>query len=147
MDGEARVRELPDLLSRKKAVAALDDAARAAGDSERERLRAMGQAYVCFAAEHPALFRIITRAEFIRRDDPAFAVSYQATFDMVKDTVVAAQGEGWGRDLDPMALVITSWSTAHGLATLWLDGALEDRIGSVDLEATAEHVFEVLTSA
>ena len=30
--------------------AALDDAARAAGDSEQERLRAMGQAYVCFAA-------------------------------------------------------------------------------------------------
>ncbi len=37
-------------------------------------------------------------------------------------------------------------STAHGLATLWLDGALEDRIGPVDLEATAEHVFEVLTA-
>jgi len=126
--------------------AALDAAARAAGNSEQERLRAMGQAYVCFAAEHPALFRIITRAEFIRRDDPAFAVSYQATFDRVKSTVVAAQGEGWGQNMDPMALVITAWSTAHGLATLWLDGVLEDRVGPVDLDAITEHVFEVLTA-
>jgi AcrR family transcriptional regulator len=126
--------------------AALAGAARAAGDAEQERLRAMGTAYVRFAAEHPALFRIITRAEFIRRDDPAFAASYQATFDMVKDTVVAAQGEGWGQDMDPMALVITAWSTAHGLATLWLDGVLEDRVGPVDLDAITEHVFEVLTA-
>jgi AcrR family transcriptional regulator len=125
----------------------LADAARDVGGPEREKLRAMGEAYVRFAAEHPALFRIITRSEFMRRHDTEFAASYQATFDMVKDRVVAAQSEGWGRNLDPMALVITAWSTAHGLATLWLEGALEDRVGPVDLEAMAEHVFEVLTAA
>jgi len=125
---------------------ALAEAARDTGGSEPEKLRAMGEAYVRFAAERPALFRIITRSEFIRRDEPEFAASYQATFDMVKDRVVEAQREGWGRNLDPMALVITAWSTAHGLATLWLDGALEDRIGPFDLEAMSEHVFEVLTA-
>ena len=101
-------------------------------------------AYVCFAAEHPALFRIITRSEFIRRDDPEFSASYQSTIDTVKDAVIAAQREGWGRAMDPMALVITAWSTAHGLATLWLDGVLEDRVGPVDLEAVAAHAYEVL---
>jgi AcrR family transcriptional regulator len=124
--------------------ATLSDAAREAGGSEREKLRAIGMAYVCFAAEHPALFRIITRSEFIRRDDPEFSASYQSTIDTVKDAVIAAQREGWGRDMDPMALVITAWSTAHGLATLWLDGVLEDRVGPVDLEAVAAHAFEVL---
>ncbi len=124
--------------------ATLSDAAREAGDSEREKLRAIGMAYVCFAAEHPARFRIITRSEFIRRDAPEFSASYQSTIDMVKDAVIAAQREGWGRDMDPMALVITAWSTAHGLATLWLDGVLEDRVGPVDLEAVAAHAFEVL---
>jgi AcrR family transcriptional regulator len=124
----------------------LADAARDAGGTETEKLRAMGEAYVRFAAEHPALFRIITRSEFIRRDDAEYDASNQATFEMVKNAVVAAQSEGWGRNLDPTALVITAWSTAHGLATLWLDGALEDRIGPVDLEPMAEHVFEVLTA-
>jgi len=124
--------------------ATLSDAAREAGGSEREELRAIGMAYVCFAAEHPALFRIITRSEFIRRNAPEFSASYQSTIDMVKDAVIAAQREGWGRDMDPMALVITAWSTAHGLATLWLDGVLEDRVGPVDLEAVAAHAFEVL---
>ena len=124
--------------------ATLSDAAREAGGSEREELRAIGMAYVCFAAEHPALFRIITRSEFIRRNAPEFSASYQSTIDMVKDAVIAAQREGWGRDMDPMALVITAWSSAHGLATLWLDGVLEDRVGPVDLEAVAAHAFEVL---
>jgi hypothetical protein len=103
-------------------------------------------AYVLFAAQHPALFRIITRSELIHGDDPEFIASSQATFDLVKDAVIAAQSEGWGRDMDPVALVITAWSTAHGLATLWLDGVLEDRAGPIDLEAATAHVLRVMTS-
>ena len=132
--------------SMERFAATLSEAAREAGDSALDRLRAIGRAYVLFAAQNPAHFSIVTRFELIHREDAAFAASYQATFDMVKDRVVEAQREGWGRNLDPMALVITAWSTAHGLATLWLDGALEDRIGPFDLEAMSEHVFEVLTA-
>jgi hypothetical protein len=33
---------------------------------------------------------------------------------------------------------------AHGLATLWLDGTLEDRVGPVDIEAIAGRAFDVL---
>jgi AcrR family transcriptional regulator len=124
--------------------ATLSEAAREAGDSAREQLRAIGMAYVGFAAEQPALFRIITRSELIRRDAPEFSASYQSTIDMVKGAVIAAQREGWGRNRDPMALVITAWSIAHGLATLWLDGVLEDRVGPVHLEAVAAQVFDVL---
>jgi AcrR family transcriptional regulator len=116
--------------------ATLAHAARESRGSERNKLRAIGMAYVCFAAEHPALFRIITRSEFIHRDDPEFSASYQSTIDMVKDTVIAAQREGWGRDMDPMALVITAW-----------DGVLEDRVGPVDLQSIADQVFEILTAA
>jgi hypothetical protein len=32
----------------------------------------------------------------------------------------------------------------HGLATLWLDGTLEDRIGPVDIEAIAVGAFDVV---
>ena len=126
--------------------AALSEAARGAGNSARERLRSIGVAYVRFAAQNPAHFLIVTRSELIRRDDDAFAASYQATFDMVEDAVRAAQQEGWGRNMDLMALVIAAWSAAHGLATLWLDGALEDRVGSIDLEAVTQRVVRVLTA-
>jgi AcrR family transcriptional regulator len=125
---------------------ALSAAARDAGGSALQRLRAMGMAYVLFAAQHPALFRMITRSEFIHGDDPEFVASSQATFDMVKDAVIAAQGEGWGQNMDPVTLVITAWSTAHGLATLWLDGVLEDRAGPIDLEAATAHVLNVMTA-
>jgi len=33
---------------------------------------------------------------------------------------------------------------AHGLATLWLDGTLEDRIGPVDVEAIAAATFDLV---
>ena len=127
-------------------AATLLESAREAGDSALERVRAMGRAYVRFATQHPAYFSIVTRFELIREDDAAFASSYQATFDTVRDAVSAAQREGWERDTDPIALVIACWSAVHGLATLWLDGALEDRVGPVDIEATAAQVVRVITS-
>jgi len=45
-----------------------------------------------------------------------------------------------------MALVITCWSAVHGLATLWLDGALEDRVGPLDLETITEQVVRIVTT-
>jgi len=122
------------------------EAAREAGDSGLERVRAIATAYVRFAAQNPAYFRIVTRFELIRRHDAVFARAYQATFDMVRDAVSAAQQEGWRTHMDPLALVITSWSAAHGLATLWLDGTLEDRVGPVDLEAVTDQVVHVVTT-
>jgi AcrR family transcriptional regulator len=82
----------------------------------------------------------------LRAIGPEFAASYQATFDLVKDAVCAAQGEGWRRSMDPMALVITCWSAVHGLSTLYLDGVLEDRMGPIDLETAAAQVMAVVIS-
>jgi len=124
----------------------LSEASREAGDSELDRLRAIGRAYVRFAAENPAQFSIVTRFELIRSGDAEFAASYQATFDLVKDAVCAAQREGWRRSMDPTALVITCWSAVHGLATLYLDGVLEDRVGPIHLETAAAQVMTVVIS-
>jgi len=125
---------------------ALSEAAREAGDSALDRLRAIGRAYVRFAAQNPAYFRIVTRFELIHGDDAEFAASYQVIFDMVKDAVCAAQREGWSRSMDPMALVIACWSAVHGLSNLYLDGVLEDRVGPIDLETAAAQVVAVVTS-
>ncbi len=127
-------------------AAGLSEAGQEAGGPALEQLRAIGRAYVRFAAQNPAYFSLVTHLELIRRGDTAFAASYQATFDMVKDAVCAAQQEGWRPSMDPMALVVACWSAFHGLATLYLDGVLEDRIGPVDLETTAAQVAMVVIS-
>jgi len=126
--------------------ATLSEASGEAGGSALDRLRAIGRAYVRFAAQNPAHFGIVTRFELIRGGDAEFAASYQATFDLVKDAVCTAQGEGWRRSMDPMALVITCWSAVHGLSTLYLDGVLEDRMGPIDLETAAAQVMAVVIS-
>ena len=132
--------------SMERFATALSEASREAGGSALDRLRAIGRAYVRFAAQNPAQFSIVTRFELIRSADAEFAASYQATFDLVKDAVCAAQQEGWRRSMDPTALVTTCWSAVHGLATLYLDGVLEDRVGPIDLETASAQVMAVVIS-
>ena len=132
--------------SMERFATSLSKASREAGGSALDRLRAIGRAYVRFAAQNPAQFSIVTRFELIRSGDAEFAASYQATFDSVKDAVCAAQREGWRRSMDPMALVITCWSAVHGLSTLYLDGVLEDRVGPIDLETAAAQVMAAVIS-
>lgn len=85
------------------------------------RLAALLEAYVRFATEHPEQFRILFLADREGRggaesmaelaDTPAFGVA----------TEVLARGASGGElraDLDPVAVLLTLWATAHGIATL-----------------------------
>lgn len=114
------------------------------GDSALDRYRAMGRCYVRFAIDNPAHFHIMTRPEFYSTGDEAFARGYQEFFDTMREAAAAAQRENGPAGLDPQAFLIATWATAHGLATLWLDGTLEDRIGPVDIEATGDAAFDLL---
>lgn len=113
-------------------------------DSALERYRAMGRCYVHFALEQPAYFHIMGRPEFYSAGDEAFARGYQSFFDTMSEAAAAAQRETGVEGLDPRAFLISTWAMAHGLATLWLDGTLEDRIGPVDIEAVAAGAFDVV---
>jgi len=123
--------------------AALTEAARQAGSSL-ERYRAIGRCYVRFAIENPAHFHIMGRPEFYSAGDDEFSRSYQELFSMMNDAAADALRETGVTGLDPQAFLISTWAMAHGLATLWLDGTLEDRIGPVDIEAIAAGAFDVV---
>ena len=114
------------------------------GDSALERYRAIGRCYVRFAIENPAYFHIVGRPEFYSAGDEAFSRGYQEFFDTMSEAAAAAQRESGVQELDPQAFLISTWAMAHGLATLWLDGTLEDRIGPVDIEAIAARAFDVV---
>ena len=114
------------------------------GDTALDRYRAMGRSYVRFAIENPAHFHIVGRPEFYRAGDEGFSRGYQELFDTLSEAAAAAQREGHVEGLDPQAFLVSTWAMAHGLATLWLDGTLEDRIGPVDIEAIAAAAFDVV---
>jgi hypothetical protein len=107
----------------------------------------MGRSYVHFAIAYPAYFHIMGRPEFYSAADETFARGYQSFFDTMSEAAAAAWRETGVEGLDPQAFMISTWAMAHGLATLWLDGTLEDRIGPVDIEAVAAGAFDVVFSS
>jgi len=93
------------------------------------RFEACGLGYFRFAAEHPAHFRIMFRSE---SHDPRRAEIQRAAGDAMRvlfQCVLSAQTAGLAPAGDPWPLVIMSWSTAHGVAALWVDGALSRSLG------------------
>ncbi|HEY2191362.1 MAG TPA: TetR/AcrR family transcriptional regulator [Actinomycetospora sp.] len=118
--------------------AELATALRAAVEGRREpadAVRALGSAYLAFAAAHPALYSAMFESAalpFAREDTPA---PLREAFVVVRDTLApAAPG-------DPDRHAEVGWATLHGLATLGRagrlppDGAADRLAHAVDLLA------------
>jgi len=93
--------------------AALDDAT--------ARLAALGRAYVSFATQHRGYFRVMFRGDLRGAD---LERARPRAFQLLRDAVHDCQRSGAAPAGDWQPLVLTAWSTVHGLATLWIDGAL-----------------------
>jgi hypothetical protein len=63
-------------------------------------------------------------------DDPELQAVADASFDVLVDHVRAELGPKASID-DIRARAASMWSLAHGLATLMIDGPLEDKIGPI----------------
>jgi AcrR family transcriptional regulator len=85
------------------------------------RLEALGRAYVSFAVAHPGYFRVMFHGEAMTSGPTGPSLR---AFHLLRDAVVACQAAGAAPKGDPAPLVLTAWSAVHGLATLWVDGAL-----------------------
>jgi AcrR family transcriptional regulator len=109
------------------------------GDDPQRRFGWLGWAYVMFAAEHRAYFEVMFRPELLRKSDAALAEASLAAYQLLLESVRAALGDPTPDELALHATV--SWSEAHGLATLWLDGNLAHYAGLSDLDALARKVF------
>ena len=95
------------------------------GDSPGERLLAVGHAYVMFATEHPDYFAVMFRPEPSEGDcDPGDAAEQGAWRHLV-DGIVACQQVGLAPRGEPLPIAIHLWSLVHGLASLWVLGALQ----------------------
>jgi AcrR family transcriptional regulator len=107
---------------------ALRAAVAGAPEDDLARLAATGSAYVRFALEQPAAFRIMFRPELRSGDvapvdSPAITAAGRVAFEVLRTEVVRGQTAGLLRPDSPEELALTAWSVMHGLSTLIIDGA------------------------
>ncbi|MFI6779727.1 TetR/AcrR family transcriptional regulator [Micromonospora sp. NPDC050276] len=96
-------------------------------------LLAAGVAYVDFAVRHRAHFEVMFRPELHRADDAELIAARERAGAALRSAVAALPAGGVPADAGRDALA--AWSIAHGFATLWLAGALPDRVGDNPREA------------
>lgn len=100
-------------------AAAMETAASA--EDPQKALVDIGVAYVAYAVDHPALFRLMFGEE-CRSGDPALRSARDAAYGLLQAAVARAYPD---RAQD--ALILGCWSLTHGLASLFLNGRLEGR--------------------
>ena len=97
----------------------------------RDRLDAMGEAYVAFARANPALFLLMFRSERLDPTRPSLADALARASALLTR---AAGGFVAGKEqptLDQVADAVRAWSMVHGFAMLLLDGRLDATLSSL----------------
>lgn len=109
----------------------------------RERLTALGKAYVAFALAQPAHFKLMFRSEWVKAEKHEEArACAEGAFETLAGAIAdVARLEG--RGVDQTALLM-AWSMAHGLATLMLECKVEKVCGPDPAAqlAAADAVFD-----
>lgn len=98
--------------------------AEAAGDDADRRLAAVGQAYIDFALENPAHFRLMFRCDRLNAsDEPLQQAGAAAAQALAWALSAALERRGVGAETLPERCLL-AWSGVHGLAMLLLDADL-----------------------
>ena len=89
------------------------------------RLGTLMRCYVMFALDNPDEFRLMFLPQ-LRSDEVHTEVEAagRATYALIVEALASLQAKGRLAADDPERAAITAWATAHGLATLMLDGPL-----------------------
>jgi AcrR family transcriptional regulator len=100
-----------------------------------------GRGYLRFALAEPGVFSVMFRPDLCDVGDPLYQEASAASFTQLMDVAAAAQAAGWQDHLPTARLAAVLWSNVHGLAELWLHGALQSVVDDKDLEALATDLF------
>ncbi len=97
----------------------------AAGPGIAARLAATGEAYVAFAVERPAYFRVMYPPQAMLAGSAPELVAARARLHAVfLDLITEGQAQKVLREGDPMQIALAWWSMIHGLAVLSSEGQL-----------------------
>lgn len=121
-----------------------------------DKLLAEGVAYVRFALQNQAAFRLMFRPELHQHrpgdreanEEDEVARAGEAAYSVLLDGIRAAQQEGLIEgEQDVQLLALTLWSAVHGLAILLLDSSVQKLFPApVEDEQVAQHVVEVMSN-
>ncbi|HSJ95659.1 MAG TPA: TetR/AcrR family transcriptional regulator [Myxococcota bacterium] len=117
-----------------------------AGAGPRARLAAAARAYVRCAVARPGVFALMFRPELLDVAAPGFARDSQAAFDQLVRAVRAAQDGGWRTDAPTRRLAGALWSSVHGLASLWSQGAYQGVVRATSLDEALDTHVELILS-
>lgn len=107
-------------------IAYMEKALAASLSSPLEKLVLLGGAYVEFAQEHQAHFRVMFGPEI--ENKPQYPDLQQATayaFSLVVMTILEAQNKQEMKQAAAETIALAFWSMIHGFASLWIDGQIE----------------------
>jgi AcrR family transcriptional regulator len=111
----------------------------AASDDPIDRFAAIGHAYIRFALEHPAHFRLMFRPSLVPQGALPSDGAPGEAFAVLVDAVAAVlEDERLRAHVDAPGLVLLAWSQVHGAAELLLDGPLA--IGLPEFQISAADV-------
>jgi AcrR family transcriptional regulator len=122
-------------------AAVMGDAIRSASDAA-TRIAAMGRAYVRFALDHPAHYRLmfIQRADYLMGHGPAEERARIESLGVLEG-VVAGSPAGRAGLVEPSAGADAVWAAVHGIAALATGVPIFDRPRA---EAAAEAAITLL---
>jgi len=111
-------------------------------DDPAARLTALGKAYVAFALDKPAHFKLMFRSELVREDrHPEAQACAKGAYEVLL-SVAREIAQRTGRSEEVVALA--GWSLVHGLATLLLEGKLDKAMSAT--RPTADAVVQSFES-
>lgn len=108
----------------------LDAMRTALADGSADPSAALLEAYVGFALDHRGHFRVMFRPDLCPHDDADVDWPGNQAFDTLVDFVRTSLGSDASIE-EIRARAAALWSLAHGLATLLIDGPLEQKLGPV----------------
>ena len=96
-------------------------------DGPRDRLHQLGKAYVQFALDEPALYRLMFGAELGPFKDayPSLAAGARQVHDMMSITVEDLMSEEGASNAEIESACVAAWSLVHGLASLLIDRSIK----------------------
>jgi len=94
--------------------------ARAEAKNARDRLTSIGVAYVCFARDNPALYRVMYDTARDREALPGdmATIDKDSAYCKVRDTLIEAGGVDPKDPIDIELATTAAWCSAHGLAEM-----------------------------
>jgi len=116
------------------------------GAGAQARLRAAGQAYVETAVANRDLFALMFRPGDFDPANPRFQAESRRSFELLVRHVRDAQEAGFEPERDTRLLAGCVWAAAHGLATLWAQGALPNAVPEASLDDALATTLDLMLS-